>query len=65
MLGSLRKIWPWKTGGFEDTEVPQNILPQITMNGSLNMPILFSIVLIAVGIGLVLIIDRLSQKGNS
>lgn len=65
MLGSLRKIWPWKLGGFEDTQVPENILPQITINGTLNIPVIISIALIGVGIGLVLIIDKLSQKSAS
>ena len=62
MLGSLRKIWPWKTGGFESTEAPANIWPQLSINGSLNMDVIFSMLLMIIGAGLVLLIDHVGKK---
>ncbi len=65
MLGSLRKIWPWKTGGFESTETPANIWPQLSINGSLNSDALLSILLIIIGGGLVLLLDYVGKKSST
>jgi len=65
MLGSLRKIWPFKAAGFEDTEVPVNIWPSFMINDSLNMQLLFSIGLMVFGIALVLLLDRFGKKPSS
>ncbi|MCA9839073.1 MAG: DUF368 domain-containing protein [Trueperaceae bacterium] len=62
MLGSLRKIWPWKTGGFSDTETPANIWPALSINGTLNSEVLVSIALIIFGAALVLILDFVGKK---
>lgn len=61
MLGSLRKIWPWKTGGFESTEIPINVWPQLMVNGALNTDLLYSGGLLIFGIVLVVLLERFGQ----
>lgn len=65
MLGSLRKIWPWKEAGFGDKEVPVNVLPNVMMNGQLNFEFLTSAALIIVGIGLILLLDRITKANDT
>jgi len=62
MFGSIRKLWPWKetiltrinSHGEVVPLVEKNILPQM-MDGS----VFFAIFLIALGIGIILFINRL------
>lgn len=61
MLGSLRKIWPWKLGGLDDTDIVQNVLPQVLTNGQINTEVFVGAALIAVGIGVIIFIDWLMR----
>ena len=65
MLGSLRKIWPWKLGGLEDTDIVQNVLPQVFVGRHLNTELFASVFLMVLGIGLIILIDRLTASANS
>ena len=66
MLGSLRKVWPWKETlefytdrhGVLVPLVEKNILPQLRIDGSLNMEILFAVAAALLGLVLVLIIEK-------
>lgn len=70
MLGSLRKIWPWKevltwTTDRHGEEVPlavKNILPPLTINGAFNTEVAIALGLALVGFFLVILIDRLANK---
>lgn len=69
MLGSLRKLWPWK----ETTEfltdrhgelvpiVQINILPPLTIDGAFNTEILIALALAVVGFAVVIGIDRVAS----
>lgn len=65
MLGSLRKVWPWKEVVSYITDrhgeiiptVERNILPPLTINGTFNMEIAFALGLVLIGLVLVLVID--------
>jgi putative membrane protein len=76
MLGSLRKVWPWKldiewlrdAAGFvldghgERIVTRQNnILPDLTVNGAFNTEILIALALALLGLGLVLLLDRVAR----
>ena len=63
MLGSLRKVWPWKkvvhiitTGGQGTVEIHQNILP-----GSIDMRTIWAVALMALGCAIVLALDQLAH----
>jgi putative membrane protein len=73
MLGSLRKVWPWKEtisyitdrhGAILPT-VERNILPPLTTNGALNNEVIFALVMALVGLALVLVIDFTANKKQS
>lgn len=61
MLGSLRKIWPWKLGGPEQ-ELNQNVIPTLTMNGGLNLEVIYAAALMLLGVGIVVLVDRLTAR---
>lgn len=73
MVGSLRKIWPWKevlawTTDRHGEEVPlavKNILPPLTINGVFNTEIAVALGLALVGFFLVIIIDRLANRNDA
>ncbi|MCA9428652.1 MAG: DUF368 domain-containing protein, partial [Candidatus Omnitrophica bacterium] len=66
MVGSLRKIWPWKhtlesimdRHGELKPVIQENILPP-----AYNGEFVFALVLVAIGFGVVLLLDRLANKG--
>jgi putative membrane protein len=68
MLGSLRKLWPWKevvefitdSHGEQIPTVIHNVLPPLQVNGAFNMEIVIAISLAAVGFAAVLLLDRLA-----
>ncbi len=70
MIGSLRKIWPWKevlewTTDRHGEEVPlavKNILPPMTINGAFNTEIAIALGLGLVGFLLVILIDRMANR---
>jgi putative membrane protein len=69
MLGSLRKVWPWKLTlefiegrhGKQIPAVQQNVLPSWEVAGSLNGEILMALGLALVGFGLVVALERLGK----
>jgi putative membrane protein len=70
MLGSLRKVWPWKETLSFITDhqgkiiptVERNILPALTANGILNLEIAYALALAIIGLALVLVIDFAASK---
>ncbi len=66
MIGSLRKIWPWKADALAviEEQVSANILPQFTVNGALNTEVAFAVGLALVGFVLVIVLERLAGDGK-
>ncbi|MDD5469315.1 MAG: DUF368 domain-containing protein [Candidatus Peribacteraceae bacterium] len=65
MLGSLRRIWPWKvtTNGAELLQ--QNRLPVFLENGTLQAEAVMPIVLMVAGIVVIILLERLANtKGQ-
>lgn len=62
MLGSLRKIWPWKLVTGDETA---NTLPHLYINGGLSLVTVASLLLLVLGIGLVLVLNRVSRPSDS
>lgn len=66
MLGSLRKVWPWKETLEFSTDrhgelvplIQRNVLPSLQVDGSFNIEILYAVVAALLGLALVLIIER-------
>lgn len=66
MLGSLRKVWPWKETLEYMTDrhgelvpiVERNVLPALQVDGHFNFMILFAIMSALLGLALVLVIER-------
>jgi putative membrane protein len=66
MIGSLRKVWPWKRGlefvedrhGNPIPTVEENILPQLASSGSLNGELLYAIGLALLGLVAVIVLER-------
>lgn len=72
MIGSLRKVWPWKevTATMIDRHgevVPLseiNILPPLMVNGAFNLEILYALLAAAVGLAVVLLIEWVVQRAR-
>lgn len=78
MLGSLRKVWPWKKNlaylvdeqgalvldsyGEKIAAVQQNVLPTLTLEGAFNWEILFAALLAGAGLGLVILLHRFAEE---
>jgi putative membrane protein len=65
MLGSLRKVWPWKETVETVTDAHGNIVPLLQSNflpGQWNTEVTVAIALMSLGIMVVLILDRLANK---
>ena len=70
MIGSLRKVWPWKEvlqflveeDGERIPLVENNVLPQLTVNGAFNMEILAALGLMVVGFAVVIVLERLGSR---
>ena len=68
MIGSLRKVWPWKEvvqtmidrHGEEVPLVERNILPSLMVNNAFNFEILFAVVAALLGVVLVLLVERIA-----
>ena len=68
MLGSLRKLWPWKevvatitdSHGNEIPTIIHNVLPAWQVNGGFNSEIIVALALAAAGFAAVLLLDRLA-----
>lgn len=67
MIGSLRKIWPWKADALAaiEDEVSTNVLPQFVVNGSLNTEVALAIGLALVGFVLVIVLERVASREHS
>ena len=67
MLGSLRKIWPWKNvdGLDASTSVGTNTWPQLFMNERLSWPTVASFALLLAGVGLVLLLNKVGEPASS
>ena len=69
MVGSLRKIWPWKEvletmvdrHGDLIPIVEKNVLPTLSANGAFNMDLLYAVGLAVLGFLLVTVIERLGN----
>ncbi|MGQ9491321.1 MAG: DUF368 domain-containing protein [Anaerolineae bacterium] len=70
MLGSLRKVWPWKVtleaipdghGKLLPT-VQQNVLPDMYIGGVLNSELIIAIALGTIGFAAVLLIERWTNR---
>ncbi|HUF17066.1 MAG TPA: DUF368 domain-containing protein [Thermoanaerobaculia bacterium] len=72
MLGSLRKVWPWKVDlawvldrhGERMPTVQENVLPALTLNGTVNLQVLFAIGLAVAGFVTVLLLDRWAAEAE-
>ena len=63
MLGSLRKVWPWKAVGADaDIDAAANALPALTQGGAFNTAIVVALLLAVVGFVLVLVVDRQGSR---
>ena len=66
MLGSLRKVWPWKETLETITDrhgdvvplIERNVLPALQVDGHFNMQILYAVISALLGLALVLVIER-------
>ena len=75
MLGSLRKVWPWKEVLATITDrhgeliptVERNILPSLTVNGAFNLEIVYAVLLAIAGFSLVVLLEQWanSHSGKS
>jgi putative membrane protein len=70
MLGSLRKVWPWKltlelVEGRHGKQIPavqENVLPALKVAGALNTEILAALALAIAGLAVVLVLERLARR---
>lgn len=62
MLGSLRKIWPWKAAMDGSELLQQNTIPTIIENGALNQTTIVPIALMVLGVVIIVILERLANK---
>lgn len=73
MIGSLRKVWPWKevveyiTGSHGEMipTIERNVLPAWRVNGAFNTEIAVALVLALIGLGLVLMLDQVANRKQS
>jgi len=73
MIGSLRKVWPWKEVLESMTDrhgelipiVERNILPSFSINGAFNLEIVYALLLAIAGFVLVLIIERAATVADN
>ena len=64
MLGSLRKIWPWKVVDASGLDLA-NTWPQLFMNGRLSSPVVASLLLIVLGVALVWWLNKVGETTDS
>jgi putative membrane protein len=70
MLGSLRKVWPWKVDlawmtdrhGHQIPTLQQNILPDLWIAGALNLDVVIAVIMAVTGIAAVVLLDRLARQ---
>jgi putative membrane protein len=72
MLGSLRKVWPWKVDlawvldrhGERVPTVQENVLPSLMVNGAVNLQVIFAVALAIGGFVVVLLLDRWAAESE-
>jgi len=72
MLGSLRKVWPWKHDlativdrhGKTIPTAQENVLPQWSVAGAFNAEIAAALVAALVGFGLVVVLERWARRSS-
>jgi putative membrane protein len=70
MLGSLRKVWPWKVDiewildrhGDKIPTIQHNVVPPFTVDGAFNMEIALGAIVAVAGFALVIGIDRWARR---
>lgn len=70
MIGSLRKVWPWKETletmidrhGVEAPLVERNIIPPLMLNQAFNAEILYALVAALIGVALVVFVERIANR---
>lgn len=73
MLGSLRKVWPWKEVIATITDrhgdliptVERNILPSFSINGAFNLEIVYALLLAIAGFAIVVILEQWANSHSS
>ena len=64
MFGSLRKIWPWKLSDANGLDLA-NTWPHLYMNGQLSLPTVASFLLLALGVVVVLLLNKVDEQRAS
>ena len=59
MIGSLRKIWPWKLSEAVGEQI--NIFPPLTVQGALNGEVIAGIALMAAGFVMVMVLETIAN----
>jgi putative membrane protein len=62
MVGSLRKIWPWKIS--DGLLAEHNVLPDLTVQGALNMNVVSAVALIVLGFVVVIALELMATRGQ-
>lgn len=73
MVGSLRKIWPWKETvetmldrhGVEIPIVQQNVLPTFSTPNGFNIEIIYALGLMIFGFVVVIVVERLGNRESA
>ena len=73
MIGSLRKVWPWKEvvetmidrHGVEVPLVERNVFPALMVNNAFNLEIVFALVAALIGVALVLMVERIAATRST
>jgi len=73
MIGSLRKVWPWKEvlqtmidrHGEEVPLIERNIIPPLMVNNAFNFEIAYALVAALVGMALVILVERIATARNT
>jgi len=67
MIGSLRKVWPWKETLDPLTDAKEHVIPAVQSNvlpGQWTEEVLLAIFLMVVGVVVVLLLDRFGTRGG-
>lgn len=62
ILGSLRRIWPWKEVSGAHDEFISNFLPSLTVSGGINTEVLIAAMLALVGVGVIVMLERYATQ---
>ena len=62
MLGSLRRIWPWKASLNGPELLQENMMPTFIENGGLRQETVILIALMVFGVVIIVLLERLANK---